>query len=60
MIRHPRRRPDPVIVEIEPLFVIELARDLRGREVVVPRIPADGGHVPPVALIVRPSGEVAS
>jgi hypothetical protein len=54
----PQRRSDPTIVEISPLFVFELARDLRGREVLVPRIPEPGEHVEPVAVAV-PSGKRA-
>jgi hypothetical protein len=41
-----------VVVEIEPLFVLELARDLRGREVLVPRIPDLDEDVAPVAVAV--------
>jgi hypothetical protein len=47
-----QRRSEPVVVEITPLFVLETARDLRGRGVLVPRIPESGEHVESVAVAV--------
>jgi len=52
-------RPDPLIVEITPLFVTELARALDGAEVVVCRIPDVDEEPEPVAVVVRSGREVA-
>jgi hypothetical protein len=54
MTRRPRR--DPVIVEIKPLFVYELQRDLAGKGVQMPRCPdrAAGESLRPVAVEVCP------
>lgn len=53
--RKPTRpaRRDPVIVEIEPLFVLETAQALRGRGVPAVRIPDPGEQLPAEAVEVR-------
>lgn len=55
-MRNTRRRPrrEPMIIEIEQLLVVELARDLHGRAVVVVRIPDEDEDVEPELVEVQP------